>query len=237
METSEKKIARVSRIPGLLNWARQNFARADKTQQSLQRIADSKIQISLGAVYALCAKLAYKKISYEDAFEKAQAYEGFPGKSAREILPVFSDYISQRQIEAVADFEGFQIPFPIGKRPDNGKTLYIPIRPTFVTILEGKLRPIFLVGWVDSPLDFHQRRLIAAIIRRAILTQQDFIGCDVEIVSFARKKFSSARQLGVWKISQIPDYSDEELISQFDRYTTALRNVINFLNDSASDSY
>lgn len=233
METLDQKIARISRIPSLINWARQNHSRADKTTESLQKLADTKIQISLGAVYSLCAKLAYRKITYDEAWEKALTYQGYPGKSATEILPVFNDYLTTRQIDAPDDFQGFQVSYPIGRSKDGKGTLYIPVRPTFVTIQAGRLIPVFLVGWVNSPLDFHQRRLIASIIRRSILTQQDFLGSDAEIVSFVRKKFGRDRQLGVWKVSQIPDYSDDELIAQFDRYTHALRDVIAFLKDSA----
>ena len=233
METLEQKIARIRRIPSLINWARQNHARADKTRNNLQKLADSKISISLGAVYSLCAKLAYRQITYDEAWERALGYDGYPGKSATEILPVFNEYLTNRQIEAPSEFQGFQVPFPIGKSEDGKGTLYIPVRPTFVSIQAGRLVPVFLVGWVNSPLDVHQRRLIASIVRRSILTQQDFLGSDAEIVSFVRRKFGKERQLGVWKASQFPDYSDEELLAQFARYTNALRHVIEYLKDSA----
>lgn len=236
METIEQKLSRIIRVPSLINWARQNFQRTDKTRDSLKAIADSKILISLHAVYLLCAKLAYKEVSYEEAWDTAMSYKGFPGRAAQEIIPIFNEYITRGQIDALPEFRDFRIPFPIGKNPlDIKKTLAIPVKPTFISIQEGKLRPVFLVGWVDSPLNYHQRRLISAIIRRAILTQQDFIGSDADIVTFARKKYTrSERELGVWRVSQFPDYSDEELVDQFARYSRALQMVIDYLKDSAN---
>lgn len=225
METLEQKIIRISKIPGLINWARQNFLRKDKTRSSLEKLANNRIQISLSPVYRLCAKVAYREMTYDEAYEKALSYEQYHRDSATQILPLFNEYISQNQIEAIKDFEGFSVPYPIGKS-EEGRTLSIPVRPTFVTIRAGRLRPVFLLGWVDTPLDRHQCRLISAIIRRALLTQQDFLGCDAEIVTFPRLKFSTSRRRGGWLISNFQDYSDEELAQQFERYKTALAEVI-----------
>lgn len=228
MEKIEDKIKRISRIPGVLNWARQNFSRTDKTAAALKKLADAKITVSLNPVYNLCAKLAYREITFDSAFSKASGYEGFLKNAASEILPLFQDYLVQNQVEAVPDFKEFRVPFPIGSNID-GKVASIPVRPTFVYVRDGRLRPIFLLGWVDTPLDYHQRRLISAIIRRAILTQQDFLGSDAEIVTFPRIKGTKQRYQGGWNISSFPDLSDEELSAQFSRYNKALQQVIKSL--------
>lgn len=233
METPEEKISRVRKIPSLIGWARQNFRRSDKTRDSLMRLAETKIQISLNSVYGLCRKRVYRELTEDEAWDRALAFSGFPGKAARSILPVFEEYIRERQIEAPEEFRDFAAPFPIG-RDESGSPIVIPVKPTFISIQEGELRPVFLVGWVDSPLDFHQRRLIAAIVRRSILSQQDFLGSDADIVTFVRKKFSQDRQLGVWKVLDMPDYSDSELVDQFNIYTKALRDVVAFLKDSGA---
>lgn len=231
MEPVEKKIQRLLRIPGVLNWARQNFPRTDDTRKALQKLADAEINVSLAPVYALCAKVAYRDLSYEDAYNKALTYKRFHRESATEILPLFQEYLAQNQVEAVLDFRRLRAPFPIG-RTSEGKTSAIPVKPNFVRIREGKLHPVFLLGWVDSPLKTHQIRLISAIVRRALLTQEDFRGCDAEIVTFPRYKGYKERYRGGWLISQYQDLSDEELAGQIKRYNDALNIVIQDLINS-----
>ena len=225
METIDKKISRLLRIPGVLNRARQNHPRTDQTEKALQKLADSGISVSLNPVYSLCAKIALREMTYEEAYEKALRYKSFHRQSATEILPLFQDYIAKNQFEALPDFKNFRAPFPIGRNSD-GKTSIIRVRPTFVTIRQGKLHPVFVLGWIDAPLrDFH-KRLVSAIVRRALLTQQDFLGSDAEIVSFPRHKGHKIRYQGGWLVSQFPDLDDLELQKQIQRYNDALDRVI-----------
>lgn len=230
MDPIEKKIARLLSIPGVLNWARQNFPRSDETEKAIQKFADAGISVSLNPVYALCEKMALREMTYEQAYAKAENYKSFHRMAATEILPLFQDFIAKNQFEALSDFKGFRTPFPIGRRPD-GKTSSIPVRPTFVTIRQAKLHPVFVLGWADSPLREHQRRLISSVIRRALLTQQDFLGSDAEVVTFSRFKGQKVRYQGGWLISQYPDLSDQELQSQIERYNLALMRVIDRIRE------
>lgn len=225
MDQTERKIQRLMRIPGLLNWARQNFPRTDETRAALQKLADAELTISLGAIYALCAKVAYRELTYDEAFDKALHYKKFHREAATEILPLFQDYLVENQVEALAEFRRLRAPFPIG-RTEDGKTSAIPVRPTFVAIRQGRLHPVFLLGWVDSPLSYHQKRLISAVVRRAVLSQQDFRGSDAEVVSFPRYKGHKIRYRGGWMISSFADFSDDELADQIRVYNDALKQVI-----------
>lgn len=229
METPEKKIARLLKIPGVLNWGRQNFPRTDDTRKALEKLAAAEIQISLGPIYALCARLVHREITYDDALDKAQSYSGkFYRNAGIEIIPLFQEYIEKNQDEGLKDFRRLKIPFPIGKNSE-GKVSFVPVRPTFVTIRQGKLHPVFVLGWVDSPLTPDQLRLIAAVIRRALLTQQDFLGCDAEIVTFPRRKGQKVRCQGGWLVSQLGDLTDDQLIKQITIYNRALEQVVSSL--------
>lgn len=225
METIDKKIARLLRIPGVLNWARQNHPRTDETEKALQKLADSAISVSLNPVYSLCAKLALREISYEEAYSRALRYNEFHRNAAMEILPLFQEYIAKNQFEALDDFKSLRAPFPIGRNSE-GKASVIPVTPTFVTIRQGKLHPVFVLGWVDAPLKDSQKRLVSAVVRRALLTQQDFLGCDAEIVSFPRFKGHKIRYQGGWLVSQFPDLEDDELQRLLQRYNIALERVL-----------
>ena len=232
MTDNEKKISRLLKIPGVLNWARQNHPRLDDTRKALEKLANAEIQVSLSPIYSLCARMAYREISYEEALAKAQSYEGrFYRDAALEIVPLFQEYLEFNQAEAIEQFKRLRIPFPIGKNPE-GKVASIPVRPTFVTIRDGRLLPVFLLGWVNSPLTYEQCRLISAIIRRALLTQQDFLGSDAEIVTFARKKKSDFRYRGGWLISAFQDLSEAELTKQIETYNQALELVLASMNSN-----
>lgn len=226
MTPNEKKIKKLLNIPGVLNWARQNFPRRDDTRIALERLVASDLQISLNPIYSLCARIAYREVSYDAAFDKAAAYQGkFHRDAGTQIIPLFQEFLTKNQYEGVKDFRKLRIPFPIGKNPE-GKVASVPVRPTFVTIRQGRLHPVFLLGWIDSPLTPHQVRLICAVIRRALLTQQDFLGCDAEIVTFSRGKGGGSRYLGGWLVSAYPDLTDAELARQVEVYNDALVEVL-----------
>lgn len=229
MDGIEPKIARLLKIPGILNWARQNFPRTDQTERALQKLADADITISLGPIYGLCAKLAHRELSFDEAIEKASGYKRFYREAAMEILPLFNEYVIKNQDEGVQDFRRLRVPFPIGRSAE-GKVSAIPVRPTFVTIRQGRLHPVFVLGWIDSPLTVHQCRLVSAIVKRALLTQHDFAGSDAEVVTFPRYKREKRRYQGGWLISSFSDLTDDELVKQFDRYNLALSRVIERLS-------
>ncbi len=231
MSEIEKKIKKIKKIPGVINWARQNYKRTDDTQKKLQNLVSNPIGISLQPIYGLCKKLAYRDMAFEEAYEKVSGYRGSLGSSGTSILRAFHDYIEQSQIEAVKEFDGFSMPYPIARDVD-GEPLAIPVKPHFVTIREGKLRPTFIIGWADRPLNAYQIRLLSTIISNSLLTQQDFIGSDADIVAFPKMKWSSARECNQWPVSRFANLSNEELADQFERYSRALRNVIATLRES-----
>lgn len=226
MDEKSKKIQRIKKVFELLNWARHNFRRTDDTRNSLREIADNPPRRSIAPVHRLCREIAYRRLTYDEAIEKASAYKGYLKMAANEVLPAFNSYFTSNQIETVPELELERFKFPIGKAED-GKTRAVPIEPTYIAIRGDKLIPTFLLGWTKIPYNHHQKRLISTMILQAVLTRQDFIGGDAQVLAFPRtNKWSKAREPRCWMVSEYANMSEAELQEQFDRYNKAVRDVI-----------
>ena len=103
----------------------------------------------------------------------------------------------------------------------------IPVRPTFVYNREGKLTPVFIIGWSANALNGFQKRLLATMIQEAILTQEDFEGSDALVLFTPRMSFSkSAREVREMWVSKTWLLSEDELRKQFDCYGNALDDAV-----------
>jgi hypothetical protein len=228
-EASQTKIARVLKLPSLVNWARQNFRRLDDTRRRIQQLADFPPKHSLGQVYDICSAIAYRELSPSKIDDRIEEIENpFARISAREVIPAFLETASKRGFDGIKELHGRTLPIPIGRGPDS-KPLLIPIRPTFVLADEDKLKPVFLIGWARLTLTDYQKRLLSTIIERSYLTQQDFIGSDAEILCFPRIAKTRRREARSWLTKQIPLLSDDEVADQFERYSLAVREVVESL--------
>lgn len=228
-ESKETKIARVLRLPSLANWARQNFRRFDETRKRVQHLADFAPKHSLSGVYSICASIACRKLSPSKIDDKIAEIENpFARASAREIVPAFLALARKREFDAVLRIGQGTLPLPIGRRPD-GKPLTIPIRPTFILIEGGELTPVFMIGWARLVLKDYQKQLIASILERSFLSQQDYIGRHAEILCLPRIKRTRHREPVCWRTDQIELLSAEQVTEQFERYSRAVRDVVRTL--------
>jgi hypothetical protein len=149
--------------------------------------------------------------------------------AAREILPAFHNYAQTRGLEGVEELDGLGTPFPIGRAPD-GSTLTIPVRPTFVALDGDQLKPYFVVGWSRLAYDEYQKSLLSSIICRSLLTQEDFLSSDAQILCLPRSKWSKrTRNVREWSARLYGTLTDDELEEQFVRYSEALTQVISEL--------
>jgi hypothetical protein len=226
MDDPEAAIKRLLNLPSVINWARHNKRRLDDTRRRLFAFAIRPPRHSLKPVGDICANLASKKISLGRATELIdQISRPVTRIAAREIIPAFAHEAGRRNFEAVPELRGFEIPYPIGRNPD-GKLMLVPIRPTFVLIENEKLRPVFMVGWATLKLDDYQKQLISSIICRSLLTHQNFLDSDAEILCFPRIKGTKVRQTQTWTARAYDILSEDNLREQFERYSTALQQVI-----------
>jgi hypothetical protein len=177
-------------------------------------------------VYGICADIALRKLTPSEASDRVEEIENPLTRIAgREIVPVFYGHASHLAFEAVPDFQGFTLPYPIGRGPD-GRALLIPIRPAFVLLENERLKPVFLVGWGTLYLSDYQKQLISTIIARSLLTQQDFLASDAEVLCLPRIKRTKVRDIRSWSVRSYALLSDAQLTDQFDRYGTALTQVV-----------
>ncbi|HEY1124596.1 MAG TPA: hypothetical protein VGE65_03110 [Sphingobium sp.] len=226
MEEAEKKIKSLVTIPNLVNWVRHNKRRLDDTIFQLREFAAHPPRHSLQQVQKACADLAYGKTNLTEALEKAENLKpAIVRASAKEVIPTFHKYLKESEIEGLVEFDKFRPMYIIGKKPNNDPLL-VPIKPTYVGVRREKLVPVFVIPWVDFKLDQFQKLLLSTIICDAILTQQDFLDSDAEIVALPRIKHTKVRDFRRWRATQYNLLSQEDLAEQFDRYSRALRIVI-----------
>lgn len=226
MDDTEKRIQSLLKLPSLVNWVRHNRRRLDDTVFQLREFANNPPYHSLQPVQKICAALAYGELNQETALKKAENIIRPAARAAgREVIPAFCRYLSSTGIEGVAELDAFRAMYIIGKKP-NDEPLLVPVKPTFVGIKNDKLIPVFVVAWADFKLDGFQKYLLSTIICDAVLTQQDFLDSDAEIVAFPRIKHTRARDRRGWRAKQYNLLSQEELAEQFERYSRALRIVI-----------
>lgn len=229
MATPKKASSLLLKPSGVLNWALQNLPRLDDTRRELLRFALNPPRVSLGPINRICAQLAEKKVDLAKALENTAHYRGYLKMAAEEVLPPFAEYLENFQIETTDAFQEERFPFPIGELP-NGETSYLRIEPTFYALEGEKVIPTFLLAWTKVPFTTYQKELISSIIYRAVMTRQGFIGSDGRVLTFQRDKWSKARIRGGWNISQYASLTDEDLQKQFDRYTRAVREVVDILD-------
>jgi hypothetical protein len=229
MDDPESAIKRLLSLPSVINWARHNKRRLDETRRRLLSFAQRPPRHSLQPVGRLCAKIAARDLSLSQAMAAAgEITSPLARLAAREIIPAFTHEAEKRQFEAVRELIGFELPYPIGKAP-NGKLLLVPIRPSFVLIENELLKPVFFIGWATLNLDDFQKQLISSIIARSILTHQYFLSSDAEVLCLPRIRGTKERYPRSWSVNAYNLLSDAQLSEQFDRYSTALQQVVRTL--------
>ena len=225
MDDIDGQLKRIFRPHSVVNWVRHNMRRLDDTQQRIRDFALRPPQHSLSPVYAICQDIVITGKSLEDSLRACDTIKRpLVRIAASEIIPRFHQYATRNNIEGVADLCGFEIMYPIGRGPD-GKTLAIPIRPTFIAIDGDKLKPYFIIGWSKLAYDHYQKQLLSTIICKAVLSHQYFLGSDAQIVCLPRMKLSRARDLLEWRATLYGTLSDEQLLEQFERYGAAVNLV------------
>lgn len=226
MDDTEKRIQSLLKLPGLVNWVRHNKKRLDDTVFQLREFTANPPRHSLQPVQRICAELAYGLLDQDKALERAAVIGAPRARTAgQEVVPAFCRYLERSGIVGIREFDAFRAMYIIGKKP-NGEPLLVPVKPTFIGIKDEKLVPVFVIAWVDFKLDEFQKILMSSIICDALLTQQDFLDSDAEIVAFPRIKHSKVRDQRGWRAKQYDLLSNDDLAEQFDRYSRALRTVI-----------
>lgn len=222
MASIEQVIAKIRRPPSLPNWVRLNHRRHDETLRSITRFALGRPRMALAKVYEIVAAYATLGIDKRTAF-KSLATISDPAVRALgdEILSTLLPWIDDEGFAGIQVFHDMVASFPIGRG------VVVPVKPTFVMLRDGKLEPVFVIGWTNIPFSPYQRRLLATIIHEAILTQEGFEGSDATVI-FVPRVGSKIRERYVraWKVSEQYLLEDHELRAQFDTFGNALDDAV-----------
>lgn len=232
MNDKERRKKRLLRLPSVENWVRNNKRRIDETIFALKNFDLNPPRISLSKVRNLCSDIALGKVQENEISDAIEAIKHPTTRaSAQEVIPAFLDYLARYPIEGLTAFEGFRITYPIGPSPGGG-TLAVPVAPTFVGIRDDRLIPIFLIPWASLGFDDFQKVLMSSILKDAILTHQDFVDTDAEVLSFPRSEYGHERFQLSWMARSYATMDREDLNGQFSTYGRALRNVLADLDAS-----
>jgi hypothetical protein len=230
MSKREQRKRKLLSLPSVENWARNNRPRLDETFFVLSNFDKNPPQFGLTPVKVLCSSLAKGKLTFAEALEKANSIKHDAVRaSAQQVLPAFANYLRRKPIEGLDAFDGFRITYPIGPRPGGG-TLFIPIVPTFVGMRGGQLVPIFIIPWSSLSFDDFQKVLVSSVLKDALLSHQEFIGCDGEVVAFPKIEEEQVRYESSWGIRSYALMDREDLNRQFSVFGRALLKVVEELD-------
>lgn len=222
MKSPEQKIADIRKPPSLANWVRLNERRRDTTASKIFKFAIAKPRHALVQVYDLVADYVTLRVSAQDIRKGVdRILNPLVRKLGHEIITALLPWLDEQGLEGIQVYHNFNAPYPIGRN------VVVPVRPTFVCLHDGVLTPVFVIGWSSFPFsDFH-KRLFCAIVRRAILSQEDFEGSDCLIIFVPRHKGSkSERYVRSFWVSSIRDMSEEELHNQLERFGDGLDDAV-----------
>ena len=222
MKSVEQKIADIRKPPSLANWVRLNDRRRDETTKKITRFVLGKPRHALGQVYRLIADYITLDVPAANVRKGINLITNpLVRKLGHEIASVLIPWLDQEDIKGIEAFHDMNAPFPIGRG------IVIPVKPTFVYNRDGKLVPVFVIGWSSIPFsDFH-KRLFAAIVQRAILSLEGFEGSDALALFVPRiKGAKTERYVHPMWINSLLLMSDDELKDQFDRFGNALDDAV-----------
>jgi hypothetical protein len=222
MKTAEQRIAQIRRPPSLPNWVRLNDRRRDETTRRITRFVLGKPRHALTQVYRYIADYVTFGLSQTVTKKAIESIpNGYVRKLGTEIADILLPWLETNNIRGIQTFHDMEARFPIGRG------IVVPVKPTFVFVENGKLTPVFLIGWASFPFSDYQRSLLATIIHKAILTQEGFEESDALVICVPRIASGVPdRIVRAWYVSERAFLTDGELEAQFDRFGNALDDAV-----------
>lgn len=222
MKSAEQRIAQVRRPPSLPNWVRLNDRRRDETSRRITRFVLGKPRHALTKIYGVIADYVTYGMSKADV-ERAVALIPNPyvSRLGKEIIEALLPWLDASNIKGIQVFHGLEARYPIGRG------MVVPVKPTFIFLEDGKLTPVFVIGWASFPFSDYQRQLLATLIHRSILTQEGFEGSDAIVACVPRiASGHPERQVRAWRVSERALLTDGQLEDQFDQFGNALDDAV-----------
>lgn len=230
MKSAAKVIAKLHRPPTVQNWVKSIRPRRDDTAFALHNFALFGPKISLQPIARIIKQVVVDGIDLAQALKCADRIKDprvrVYGKQILAAIHPYAEERSWRGIEVFADLEEF---FRVSA------SVRVPVRPTFVLNVDGRLVPYFVICWARMDLTDYQKRILSTLITDAILSLEGFENSDAVIVCTPRSSFSKIeRVVYQWSVSSYPCLDQNERQELFDRYAGALSDAEMMIMESLS---
>lgn len=215
MATLEQILAKLDRPPAAHNFARSNYPAQSRTTSALVNLA-----------------LGFPIVSYEWA-TRVITITIVDQRTDEEAIAILSKICPQSQFEANLEllnaflsyhatrrFEGFEVYPEWGGWLQAGPNVSVPVRPTVIIRENGKLVPLFIVGWATNPLSYYQYRLLTYMQEDAVYSLTDFRDSPGETLFFSRNGFGMRSAFSMKRGSFMP-LSQAEVVEQVERFIRA----------------
>lgn len=218
MMSAPKAIQKLRRPPSAHNWVRNIRPRRDDTAFALRNFALHGPRHSLKPVQDIIKQIVVDGISLGQALKCLEPVsDPLVRQLGVHIINAFHPYSVKH------DWRGIEVFHDLTEFYRVAANVHVPVKPTFVLNIDGKLVPHFVICWTQIGLSPYQKRVLSTLITDAILTLEEFQGSDAVIVCTPKHRFSKfQRQIVEWKVSDHPALNEHEKQQLFDRYAGAL---------------
>jgi hypothetical protein len=221
----EKKL---ERPPYVHNWVRNVGPDLQSTIKRLVRLAHSFPTKTYSAATPIIIDRVISSLDRATAVRAALTTGHINSRQiVADYVNAFYDHDENRRYSGRPTFDGMIEPFRITKG------LFVPVKPLVNIIENGKLVPIFTVGWATYPLSKFQESLLATIIEDAVFSLRDFRNSPGEFLCFPLdgKGENAIRKPYVWHRGDISLLSQGELRDSLAMYVEALEAAKQILRD------
>lgn len=212
----EKKL---ERPPYVHNWVRNIGSDLDGTTKRLVRLALGFPVKTYGAAASIIIDRIISSLDRQTALKAALTTGRVNSREmVAEYINAFYDYDETRNYSGKPTYDEMIEPFRIGKG------LTVPVKPLVNIVENGKLVPIFSVGWASFPFNRFQQRLLATVLEDAVFSLTDFRMSPGEFICFPKENNqpNADRKPLVWKRGDMELLTRNELRDCLDMYLDAL---------------
>lgn len=214
-KTLEQILAKLDRPPAAHNWSLCNFPKLARTTSALVNLAMGFPKVSYQWATLVIQYVLADGISDEMAIRVLEAKCPVSQLDDNlEFLSAFLSYNTDKNLKGFRVFDEFSGQFLAG--PD----VRVPVRPTIILNDDGRLKPLFIIGWATNALSYYQRRLLSTLYEDAIYSLTDLRDSPGEVLFFPKDGYG-VRSVDRWDRGSYQLLSHEELRDQVQRFTRA----------------
>lgn len=219
MALLEKKL---ERPPYVHNWIRNVGPDHQTTVKRLVKTATSILTQTYGGATPIIFDRIVSGLERETALKAALTTGRVNSRAiVADYVEAFLDYDEVRNYSGRRTFEATVEPFRLGKG------LTVPVKPLVNIVENGKLVPIFSVGWSSIPFNDFQWRLLSTVLEDAVFSLSDFRTSPSEFLFFPRDGTdkSSKRRPLIWNRGDFELIGKAEMTDFLDMYLGALEEA------------